>query len=65
MTLTQWIRGYLFNPLTRALRRKKKLSAPLIIFITQMTTMLVIGCGTALPPICHLGRLARIGAVHP
>lgn len=43
MSLTQWIRGYLFNPLTRSLRRKRKLSAPLIIFITQMTTMLVIG----------------------
>jgi D-alanyl-lipoteichoic acid acyltransferase DltB (MBOAT superfamily) len=43
MTLTQWIRGYLFNPLTRSLRRNKKLPAPLIIFITQMTTMLVIG----------------------
>ena len=43
MSLTQWIRGYLFNPLTRSLRRNKKLPAPLIIFITQMTTMLVIG----------------------
>ena len=43
MTLTQWIRGYFFNPLTRALRRKRKLPAPLIIFITQMSTMIVIG----------------------
>jgi D-alanyl-lipoteichoic acid acyltransferase DltB (MBOAT superfamily) len=50
MTLTQWIRGYLFNPLTRALRRKKKLSAPLIIFITQMTTMLVIGLWHGVTP---------------
>lgn len=43
MTLTQWIRGYFFNPLTRALRKERKLPAPLIIFITQMSTMLVIG----------------------
>lgn len=43
MTLTQWIRGYLFNPLTRSLRRNKKLPAPFIILITQMTTMLAIG----------------------
>jgi D-alanyl-lipoteichoic acid acyltransferase DltB (MBOAT superfamily) len=43
MTLTQWIRGYFFNPITRALRRKRNLPAPLIIFITQMSTMIVIG----------------------
>jgi len=43
MTLTQWVRSYLFFPLTRALRKENKLSAPLIIFITQMLTMLVIG----------------------
>ncbi|MBG0787128.1 MAG: hypothetical protein H0S79_18695, partial [Anaerolineaceae bacterium] len=43
MTLTQWFRGYFFNPITRKLRRNKKLPAPLIIFITQMSTMLVIG----------------------
>jgi D-alanyl-lipoteichoic acid acyltransferase DltB (MBOAT superfamily) len=43
MTLTQWVRSYLFFPLTRALRKEDKLSAPLIIFITQMLTMLVIG----------------------
>jgi len=43
MTLTQWFRGYLFNPLTRALRKDRKLPAPLIIFITQMSTMVVIG----------------------
>jgi len=43
MTLTQWIRGYFFNPLTRSLRRKRKLSAFWIIFITQMSTMLLIG----------------------
>ncbi len=43
MTLTQWIRGYFFNPITRMLRRKRTLPAPLIIFITQMSTMIVIG----------------------
>jgi len=42
MTLTQWIRGYFFNPLTRSLRKGKKLSAPMIIFITQISTMLLI-----------------------
>jgi len=43
ITLTQWIRGYFFNPITRALRKKRTLPAPLIIFITQMSTMIVIG----------------------
>ena len=43
MTLTQWIRGYFFNPLTRSLRKGRKLSAPWIIFITQMSTMILIG----------------------
>jgi len=43
MTLTQWFRGYFFNPITRTLRKKGTLSAPLIIFITQMSTMIVIG----------------------
>ncbi len=43
MTLTQWFRGYFFNPLTRALRKDRKLPAPLIIFVTQLSTMIVIG----------------------
>jgi alginate O-acetyltransferase complex protein AlgI len=43
MTLTQWFRSYYFFPLTRALRGKKDLPAPLVIFITQFSTMLVIG----------------------
>lgn len=44
MTLTQWFRAYFFNPLTRALRSgKKPLSIPAIIFITQITTMVLIG----------------------
>jgi alginate O-acetyltransferase complex protein AlgI len=44
MTLTQWFRSYFFNPVTRALRSgKKPLSIPVIIFITQMATMVLIG----------------------
>jgi len=44
MTLTQWFRAYYFNPLTRKLRSgKKPLPIPAIIFLTQMSTMLLIG----------------------
>ena len=43
MTLTQWFRSYFFNPLTRALRSGKKLSIWIIIFVTQMGTMILIG----------------------
>lgn len=44
MTLTQWFRAYYFNPLTRALRsRKKPLPPGRVIFITQVTTMILIG----------------------
>jgi alginate O-acetyltransferase complex protein AlgI len=44
MTLTQWIRAYFFNPVTRALRSvKKPMPMPAIIFITQVSTMLLIG----------------------
>ncbi len=44
MTLTQWFRAYFFNPVTRALRTgKKPLSIPVIIFITQISTMVLIG----------------------
>jgi D-alanyl-lipoteichoic acid acyltransferase DltB (MBOAT superfamily) len=50
MTLTQWVRGYLFNPLTRKLRRGRKLSIPAIILITQLTTMLVIGLWHGITP---------------
>jgi D-alanyl-lipoteichoic acid acyltransferase DltB (MBOAT superfamily) len=42
MSLTQWFRAYFFNPLTRSLR-KKNVSIPRIIFITQISTMLLIG----------------------
>ncbi|MBR6089728.1 MAG: MBOAT family protein [Anaerolineaceae bacterium] len=45
MTLTQWIRSYVFNPLTRSLRGNKSHPLPqwLIVLITQLTTMLLIG----------------------
>jgi alginate O-acetyltransferase complex protein AlgI len=44
MTLTQWVRAYYFNPLARALRSTKKLlPAWLALFISQVSTMLVIG----------------------
>ena len=43
MTLTQWFRSYFFFPLTRYLRGEENLPAPLVIFITQFSTMLVIG----------------------
>lgn len=44
ITLTTWFRSYFFNPFTRALRGgKKPLPVPLVIFITQLSTMLLIG----------------------
>ncbi|MGD0706937.1 MAG: MBOAT family O-acyltransferase [Anaerolineaceae bacterium] len=44
MTLTQWVRAYYFNPLARALRSAKKpLPAWMALFISQVSTMLVIG----------------------
>lgn len=44
MTLTQWFRAYFFNPLTRALRlARRPLPVPLIIFLTQLSTMVLIG----------------------
>jgi alginate O-acetyltransferase complex protein AlgI len=44
MTLTQWFRSYFFNPVTRALRSSRKpISIPLIIFVTQIATMVLIG----------------------
>jgi alginate O-acetyltransferase complex protein AlgI len=42
MTLSQWFRTYLFNPLTRALRARP-LPPAAIILITQMVTMVLIG----------------------
>jgi D-alanyl-lipoteichoic acid acyltransferase DltB (MBOAT superfamily) len=44
MTLTQWFRAYFFNPITRSLRSARKtLSIPVIIFLTQLSTMILIG----------------------
>ena len=43
MTLTQWFRSYFFNPLTRALRGRKRLPVWIIIFVTQISTMILIG----------------------
>jgi D-alanyl-lipoteichoic acid acyltransferase DltB (MBOAT superfamily) len=42
MSLTQWIRAYYFNPFTRTLRQKD-VSMTMIIFLSQVTTMLIIG----------------------
>lgn len=44
MTLTQWFRAYFFNPVTRWVRSwEKPMPAPLMIALTQVTTMLLIG----------------------
>ena len=44
MTLTQWVRAYFFNPLTRWLRVKKPTLSPLVVMaIGQIGTMLLIG----------------------
>jgi alginate O-acetyltransferase complex protein AlgI len=42
MSLTQWFRSYVFNPLTRALRTRG-LPPAAVIFITQMVLMVLIG----------------------
>jgi len=42
ITLTQWMRAYYFNPVTRWLRTRA-LPVTLILLITQITTMLLIG----------------------
>jgi alginate O-acetyltransferase complex protein AlgI len=44
MTLAQWFRAYIFNPLTRLLRtRSRSIPIGVIIFIGQISTMLLIG----------------------
>jgi alginate O-acetyltransferase complex protein AlgI len=44
ITLTQWFRTYYFNPVTRYIRSNyKDLSPVLIIFFTQISTMVLIG----------------------
>jgi D-alanyl-lipoteichoic acid acyltransferase DltB (MBOAT superfamily) len=42
MSLTQWFRGYFFSPLVRAFRGWK-VSATAVLFLTQVSTMLLIG----------------------
>jgi alginate O-acetyltransferase complex protein AlgI len=44
MSLTLWFRNYYFNPLTRALRRASRpISPTVVLFITQITAMVLIG----------------------
>jgi alginate O-acetyltransferase complex protein AlgI len=44
MSLTQWFRAYYFNPITRAMRSAKRpVPVWLIIFVTQISTMVLIG----------------------
>jgi alginate O-acetyltransferase complex protein AlgI len=44
MTLTQWFRGYVFNPMVRAMRRSKGRLAPsLVLLISQLSLMVLIG----------------------
>ena len=52
MTLTQWIRSYVFNPLTRRLRMKKNPPLPqwLIILCAQFVTMGLIGLWHGVTP---------------
>ena len=44
MTLSSWVRFYVFSPLSRSLlRRKPRPSLTLIVFVSQLATMIVIG----------------------
>ena len=43
MTLTNWFRAYFFNPVTRSMRRARKVSPVMILLLTQVGTMLLIG----------------------
>ena len=44
MTLSSWARFYVFSPLSRSLlRRKPRPSTTLIVFVSQLATMIVIG----------------------
>ncbi len=44
MTLTQWVRFYIFSPLSRSLlRRRQRPSNDVIMLICHLTTMIVIG----------------------
>ncbi len=51
ITLTQWFRSYFFNPLTRFLRGSySSLPVWVIIFVTQISTMLLIGLWHGVTP---------------
>jgi alginate O-acetyltransferase complex protein AlgI len=43
ITLAQWFRAYFFNPLTRSLRSGRKIPVWMVIFISQISTMGLIG----------------------
>lgn len=43
MSLTQWFRGYFFNPFVRWLRGERKLSPVWVLLLSQVCTMLLIG----------------------
>ncbi len=43
ITLAQWFRAYVFNPLTRAMRSRKETPVWLILLAGQLSTMLLIG----------------------
>ncbi|MCS7056888.1 MAG: hypothetical protein NZM18_12035 [Thermoflexales bacterium] len=49
MSLAQWFRAYYFNPLTRALRTRAW-AMPAIVFLGQVTTMLLIGLWHGVTP---------------
>lgn len=50
ITLAQWFRAYWFNPLTRWLRGTRANSVPLMVFIGQLSTMLLIGLWHGVTP---------------
>ena len=44
ITLTQWFRGYYFNPISRYIRRKwKSVNPKPVLFMMQVSTMILIG----------------------
>lgn len=44
ITLSNWVRFYVFSPLSRSLlRRKPRPSVSLIVFVSQLSTMIIIG----------------------
>lgn len=43
ITLTQWFRSYFFNPFARAMRKSRKISAGMMILVSQLATMTLIG----------------------